>query len=148
MRGTFEDCTNLTTVTISDLLSYDYDKVFKGCEKLTSIIVKESAFSAVVKEVVGMIEAIGTVEYTEESKDKIEAARLAYEGLSEEQKAYVSNYNILTKAEAKYVQLEKMATGIVDVNARDGKKNGKYLMNGRIVIIKSGKKFSINGQVE
>jgi hypothetical protein len=148
MSGTFEDCTNLTTVTIHSLLSYDYDKVFKGCKKLTSVIVKEYAMSAIIRDVIDMIDAIDVVEYTEECKGKIDAARSAYEDLSAKQKTYVINYAVLTDAETKYVWLEKMATGIVDVNARDGKKNGKYLMNGRIVIIKSGKKFSINGQVE
>ena len=95
-----------------------------------------------------MIDAIGTVEYTEECKGKIEAARSAYDVLSEKQKAYVSNYSILINAEARYIQLEKIATGIVDVKDNNGRKNGKYLMNGKVVIVKNGKVFNINGLTE
>ena len=40
------------------------------------------------------------------------------------------------------------ATGITDINADSNKKDGKYLENGKIVIIKNGKKFNINGLVE
>ncbi len=43
---------------------------------------------------------IGTVEYTDASKAKIDAARSAYDALTAEQKALVSNYESLTKAPA------------------------------------------------
>ena len=50
-----------------------------------------------------MISAIGTV--TADSKTAIEDARAAYDALSEEQKALVENYDVLTNAETEYSEL-------------------------------------------
>ena len=56
-----------------------------------------------------LIDAIGTVEYTQESKTKIDAARNAYDALDADQKQQVSNYNDLTAAEAAYKALDDAA---------------------------------------
>jgi len=57
------------------------------------------------------INAIGTVEYTETSKAKIDAARTAYNNLTDAQKALVTKETVavLTAAEAKYAELEEQA---------------------------------------
>ncbi len=52
--------------------------------------------------VIAKITAIGTVTYTAESKAKIDAARTAYNALTDAQKALVTNYDVLTTAEATY----------------------------------------------
>ena len=52
------------------------------------------------KRVMDAIDAIGTV--TEDSGDKIKAARKAYDALTAEQKKLVTNYKILTDAESAY----------------------------------------------
>ena len=56
-----------------------------------------------------LIDAIGTVEYTEDCKAKIDAAREAYDSLTDEQKAFVENYETLTNAEATYAELQANA---------------------------------------
>lgn len=56
-----------------------------------------------VDTVEAMISAIGTV--TAESKSAIEEARAAYDALTDEQKALVENYDILTTAETEYSEL-------------------------------------------
>lgn len=58
-----------------------------------------------------LIEAIGTVSYTAESKAKIDAARNAYNALDESQKKLVAkdSVSVLAAAEAQYAQLEKDA---------------------------------------
>jgi len=61
----------------------------------------ESAYSVVTK-----IAAIGTVQYTEASKGKIDAARAAYDALPETAKAVVGNYSTLTAAERAYAVLD------------------------------------------
>lgn len=53
-----------------------------------------------------MIDAIGTVEYTAECAELIEAAREAYYALTDEQKALVTNYETLTAAEEQYAELK------------------------------------------
>ena len=68
-------------------------------------------YSPAADNVKNLINAIGTVEYTTESKDKIDAARAAYEALADYScdvdavnaiKDAVSNYSTLTDAEAAY----------------------------------------------
>ena len=56
-----------------------------------------------------LIGAIGEVELTDECKERIDAARAAVDALSEEDKVNVSNYEVLTAAEAEYARLVKEA---------------------------------------
>jgi len=51
------------------------------------------------------IEDIDTVEYTDKCKKRIDEARAEYEKLTDEQKAYVPNYDVLLNAEKKYQTL-------------------------------------------
>ena len=61
--------------------------------------------NAAAKSVEEVIAAIGKVELTEESKAKIDAARNAYDKLTDAQKKLVSNYDVLTAAEEEYQKL-------------------------------------------
>jgi len=60
-------------------------------------------------EVVGKINAIGTVELTDECEAAITDARTAYDGLTREQKKYVDNYTTLTAAEEELAARKKAA---------------------------------------
>ena len=53
-----------------------------------------------------LIAKIGTVEYTTTCKGKIDAARAAYDKLTDAQKALVDSYATLTAAENKYAELK------------------------------------------
>lgn len=70
---------------------------------------KDPAASAILEEevtaedVIKLIDAIGTV--TLDSGDAINAARMAYNKLSAEEKAKVTNYDVLLAAEAAYAEL-------------------------------------------
>ena len=68
----------------------------------------DPADQAAAESVVTKIEAIGTVEFTEESKDLIEAARAAYNALTESQKELITEeqLKVLTDAEDEYAKLE------------------------------------------
>ena len=72
---------------------------------------KEAADTAAVAAAVAKIEAIGKVEYTNESKSKINAARTAYDALTDDQKVKVTEeqFKILTDAETAYANLEATA---------------------------------------
>jgi len=54
------------------------------------------------EDVIGFINDIGNVEYTDLCKEKIDTARGAYDFLKEEEKAQVTNYNTLVEAENDY----------------------------------------------
>jgi hypothetical protein len=56
-----------------------------------------------------LIEVISTVEYSEICKNRIDAARSAYEALTEKQKELVTNYKNLTDAEKTYENLKTAA---------------------------------------
>lgn len=87
-------------------------KALVADEKLKVLTDAEDAYAALVaaaKAVVDKIAAIGLVEYTTACKDKIDAARSAYNALSDAQKALVSNYTTLTDAEAAYADLKAAA---------------------------------------
>ena len=62
-----------------------------------------------------LIDAIGTVEYTDACKAKIDEARAAYDALSDEQKDLVDNYTTLTAAEARYAELKAEAEAAAEL---------------------------------
>ena len=69
----------------------------------------EPEIDTAVAEVIALIDAIGTVEYTDECKAKIDAARAAYDALTDAQKAIVTNYETLMAAETDYAALQLLA---------------------------------------
>lgn len=123
---------------------YLYANEWKRFTNITDDYDSEAQVEKLIKAVFDLIAAIGKIEYSDDCKEKIEAARAAYNALSEDQKTLVKNYNILIAAEEEYDRLEA-ATGITDINAENTIKDGKYLKNGRIVIIKNGRKYNSNG---
>ena len=62
-----------------------------------------------VEETIAKINAIGTVQYTQACKAKIDAARKAYDALTTSQQESVTNYSTLQTAENLYAQLKKTA---------------------------------------
>ena len=68
-----------------------------------------AADTAAANAVQTVIEGIGAVSYTDESKAKIDTARAAYDALTDAQKALVENYGTLTAAEARYAELKTAA---------------------------------------
>lgn len=70
---------------------------------------QEIADKAAAKNVDDLIDAIGDVTLTDDCKAAIDAARTAYDALTDTQKALVSKLDILTDAEAKLAQLKKEA---------------------------------------
>lgn len=80
-------------------------------EMLADLAVRaqEIADKAAAKAVDDLIDAIGEVALTDDCKAKIDAARKAYNALTDAQKALVSKLDILTDAEAKLAQLKKEA---------------------------------------
>lgn len=88
--------------------------------KLDTLTAAETAYKALVDrkaadDVIEKINAIGKV--TLESKTAIEAARAAYNALTDDQKPLVENYDVLTAAEAELARLEAEAKYEADLAA-------------------------------
>jgi len=66
---------------------------------------KDAEDKALADSIIALIDAIGTVEYTETSKTLIDNARSGYDSLTTEQKALVTNLETLKAAEAAYAEL-------------------------------------------
>ena len=98
-----------------DKLSEDAKTYIDNYKKLTDAeaeyarLLKEKADKEAAKAVDNLIAAIGKVEFTDECKAKIDAARKAFNALTPEQKAFVKNEKVLTDAEAEYERLKKAA---------------------------------------
>ncbi len=88
-----------------ELVSYASAEVAAGASMTAKVVSKEFADNTnAAKEVEEQIAALGTI--TLESITEVEAARQAYEALSEEAKALVKNLDVLEQAEEKITQLE------------------------------------------
>ena len=102
----YEALTDAQKVLVSNLdvlttAQQTYDNL-KAAEKLAADKVKADA-------VIAKISAIGKVEYTNACKDKIDDASTAYNALTDDQKALVSNLDVLTSAKQTYESLKAPA---------------------------------------
>ena len=101
-------------------LVVNYDALV-AAEKQLSRLQQQAADRAAADAVAAKIDAIGTV--TLDSGAAIADARAAYDGLTDAQKALVTNYNELTAAEERLAQLQQQAADqAADQAAADGVK--------------------------
>lgn len=97
-----------------------------------------------IKDCIDKIDAIGEVVFTEECKARIDAARSAYDALSDASKEAITNYQTLVDAEAKYAELE--TAGIVTVTAASVKNGIMYDLMGRQVTKAAKGLYILNGK--
>lgn len=88
-------------------------------EQLAVLAAAEAAYDDLAaKAVDDLIDAIGTVNLTSESKAKIDAARSAFDALTDAQKALVTKKDVLTDAEAAHTALANkydFVTAVADI---------------------------------
>ena len=75
-------------------------------DEILTVLEKAEENYPVVKDVEEMIKAIGDVEYTDASKEKIDEARAAYDALPDRLKGEIDNLDTLTNAESTYNTLK------------------------------------------
>ena len=116
-------------------------------EDLKAAAEKAAADLVAAQAVDEKIDAIGVVEYTDASKALIDAARAAYEALTDDQKALVTKLAILLAAEQTYADLEAAATeGIDDIWSSDINIK-KVLRNGKVYILVGEKMYDTTGKL-
>lgn len=91
-------------ITVGDYKNYNaLVERLSGLTSTSASPITKNPNEEAASEVIGLIEAIGTV--TKDSGSKITAARKAYDALTDAQKKLVTNYSVLTKAEAAFAKL-------------------------------------------
>jgi hypothetical protein len=153
-EGAFDDCGSLASVTIPNSVTTIGDGAFDDCRSLTSITIPSSvknigmyAFEGCtnLKKIVSKIAkpfAIETNTFLDETYSK--ATLYVPKGIAAKYKATDSwkvFKNILEEGSG-------TTTGIDDVETIADNKVGKYIENGKIMIVKNGKKYNLNGQAE
>ena len=135
------------------LVSEETLKVLTDAEaayaELKAAAEQAAADQAAADAVIAKINAIGTVEYTDECKARIDAARAAYDALTDAQKALVpeKTLKILTDAEATYEELKQAATGIMNVPVDNAQEKVVFDLQGRRVAAMTDKGiYIINGK--
>ena len=108
---------------------------------------KKYADLAAAKAVDDKIDDIGTVEYTDASKALIDAARAAYEALTDDQKALVTKLAILEAAEKAYEDLKAAATEAIDDIRSSDINIQKVLRNGKVYILVGEKMYDTTGKL-
>jgi len=103
------------------------NSVFGGCDALTTV-----TNLAKTPQKIGdkTFQKYGTLHVVSGCKAKYKAAD------------YWKNFTIVEDAK------EAGTTGVADVEADNGIKDGKYLIDGKVVIVRNGKKYNLNGIAE
>ena len=132
-----------TARTAYDALPEYGQKNVSNYDKLTAAEAEYKRL-ADIKDCIDKIDAIGTVEFTEACKDLIDAARSAYDALSDASKEAITNYQTLVDAEAKYAELE--AAGISTVTTSAVKNGIMYDLMGRQITKATKGLYILNGK--
>ena len=103
-RGAYDALTDAQKALVTN-----YATLVAAEAKLDQLKKQAATDQAAADLVIGKINAIGTVSYTTASKALIDAARGAYDALTDAQKALVTNYATLTAAEKAYADLKAQA---------------------------------------
>ena len=92
------------------IVALDAKLGYSSTDKLNEYVSAYETSCNKVNTAKNLIDAIGTVELTDASKAKIDAARSAYDDLNDDsERAEVENYSVLLAAEEKYNQLKAEA---------------------------------------
>ena len=141
-RAAYNDLTDDQKALVTKLATLEtaestYEDLKKAAEK-------EAADKAAAKDVDDLIDAIGVVEYTDASKALIDAARAAYNALTDDQKALVTKLATLEAAEKAYEDL-KSPTAID--NTQSAISSQKVLRDGKMYILIGEKMYDATGRL-
>ena len=116
-----------------------YDELYAAMQRAKDAI---GALNAIA-----LIDAIGTVELTDACKEKLDTAREAYDALSDNAKLNVTNYDVLTEAEAAYLALYANANRIsyLAYNAETGAFEEKTLEYNEYAVVTPDTAFDADG---
>ena len=137
--GTFEGCNNLKSVTIGKNVTSIGTNAFgwqgnKGCSALASVTILAKIPPAKDSSI-DYVKAFTTYE----TLHVLPGCKAAYEAADE-----WNRFTIVDDA----VDLAMETTGISNVTADNVLKDGKYVVDGKIIIVKNGRKYNLNAVSE
>ncbi|MBR4758971.1 MAG: carbohydrate binding domain-containing protein, partial [Lachnospiraceae bacterium] len=122
-----DDAYEALTLDQQKVITDEEYAVLADAKKTYAALKKAAEDKAAADAVKALINAIGTVAFTDESKAKIDAASQAYETLTDDQKALLKDeYKVLTAANETYAELKKKAETPITIpieENKDGKKD-------------------------
>jgi hypothetical protein len=149
-KAAFANCLELTSVTIPNSVTAVKDSTFYNCTKLTSVTIPNSVTSignSVFEECKALTSVTNLAKTPQKIGDKtftkygtlhvLPGCKAAYKAAN-----YWKNFTIVEDAKG------PGTTGVADVEADNGMKDGKYLIDGKVVIVRNGKKYNLNGIAE
>ena len=149
-KAAFAYCSELTSVTIPNSVTAVKDSTFSGCTKLTSVTIPNSVTSignSVFEECKALTSVTNLAKTPQKIGDKtftkygtlhvLPGCKAAYKAAN-----YWKNFTIVEDANG------SGTTEVADVEADNGMKDGKYLIDGKVVIVRNGKKYNLNGIAE
>ena len=149
-EDTFYGCKSLTSVTIPNSVTTIEDFAFAFCEKITSVTIPNSV-TKIGNSVFWGCDALTSVTNLAKTPQKIgdktfqkygtlhvlPGCKAAYKAAD-----YWKNFTIIEDANG------SGTTEVADVETDNGMKDGKYLIDGKVVIVRNGKKYNLNGIAE
>ena len=149
-KAAFANCLKLTSVTIPNSVTAVKDSTFYNCTKLTSVTIPNSVTSignSVFEECKALTSVTNLAKTPQKIGDKtftkygtlhvLPGCKAAYKAAD-----YWKNFTIIEDANG------SGTTEVADVDADNGMKDGKYLIDGKVVIVRNGKKYNLNGIAE
>ena len=149
-KAAFANCLKLTSVTIPNSVTAVKDSTFYNCTKLTSVTIPNSVTSignSVFEECKALTSVTNLAKTPQKIGDKtftkygtlhvLPGCKAAYKAAN-----YWKNFTIIEDANG------SGTTEVADVEADNGIKDGKYLIDGKVVIVRNGKKYNLNGIAE
>ena len=149
-KAAFANCLELTSVTIPNSVTAVKDSTFYNCTKLTSVTIPNSVTSignSVFEECKALTSVTNLAKTPQKISDKtftkygtlhvLPGCKAAYKAAD-----YWKNFTIIEDANG------SGTTEVADVETDNGMKDGKYLIDGKVVIVRNGKKYNLNGIAE
>ncbi len=146
----FAYCTNLTSVTIPNSVTTIERAAFRNCSKLTSVTIPNSV-TTIGQSVFAYCSALTSVTNLSTTPQKITDGTFTNYGTlhvlpgckaAYKTADYWKNFTIIEDAKG------SGTTEVADVEVNNGIKDGKYLIDGKVVIVRNGKKYNLNGIAE
>ena len=143
----FVHCRALNSVTFSNSVTSIGENAFNGCSSLTSVTIPSSVTS-IGDGAFNNFSTPTSVTNLSKTPQKIEATVFGVYGTLHVLPGCKAAYEADDVWKKFTIVEDAVTTGIANVEAKNGNKDGKFLVNGKLVIVKNGKKYNLNGQAE